>query len=1168
MKYIFTLSYIFIIGTNFLFPNLFNYGKVISSQKNNTHINETTNNDIVLPNFITCDSNLLFAEKMIRTNHSLLPFEVFSITNNQFICIGSMNQNLGRVESFVMSMDQYGNTLWMKKIGIDHFSEADDEEAFLKYAVLGDSSVVILGTRRNEEISYLRSQSFILKIGFNGEIKWLKYLPTDHRPRYHISDIIFANDSLYMCGEYEDNSEPNFDSRRKSFIIQADQNANIKKVMSYGIENQGVFFRSFSTGDFTTISSSFDNYQLENNYRERRGLLLLKIDSQLNVLQSKKITLTDDSLQMRYSYRNLFTDGDDLLLPAPINQYPNNSALNNYSALLKFDQDFQVTNSTIYKDTFILGSQVITDFVTLPNDNYLCSFGTQSTSDHNVSYRSSQIDQVSGQVIKTTAIAQPGTGRPAIFSKNYTNHLAISPIVDTTNNLRELFFLHQNSFDLEETCHSFDEEMISEDLPIEVESISLNIDTIHLELEDLFLPVKTIYPITKDLCCSNLPDADLQFIHPAYLCGDSIGINFSICNTGYSDLPLDFPMSFYQNDPCTTTNSLIFSCQTGVNIPSDSCISITKNILNNNLDSIYLLLGDPGINLPLNLICDFPLTNITECEYSNNLRGFEIPDNIRIPTFQDDYYLPCPRASDAINIIVPSYLSNPIWNNSFSTDTLTVSKAGIYILSAITPCGDLFTDTVEVVSPYEYAPLPFRDTTLCVGDSILLSVVPHEITVWSFPNTSGYTSTCTFNCDPNTVVFTEPGVFFANPAIKLGGGCFIRDTISITILDVPPITQFDTLICPGSSILFNDQTFTLTTDTLLSFSYPFSEFCDSTIQYQVTILDTSYQAITLTACTGDSVLFQNTQIAAGDNQTFVNTKTNGCDSTIFVSVQTLEASPVTEIFLDFCTGDSILIFDDYQQLSGIYSNNFTNINGCDSLVQITLTESPVFQTEDLIEICSGASVLVHGQSESQAGFYEAIFTAQNGCDSISFIELELFATATLNADITASCPDETNGEISLTITEGDGPFFFDWSDGNTADSIRQDLATGSYTLTLTDANGCTSIHGYNVPIITEEDCGSRWYAPNAFSPNDDGRNDRFTFYANARMDRIELLEIFDRRGSLVFRGENLPFDEEAMGWDGYLKGQLMNPQVFVWRAVVVDGDGKRESASGDVTLMR
>ena len=70
------------------------------------------------------------------------------------------------------------------------------------------------------------------------------------------------------------------------------------------------------------------------------------------------------------------------------------------------------------------------------------------------------------------------------------------------------------------------------------------------------------------------------------------------------------------------------------------------------------------------------------------------------------------------------------------------------------------------------------------------------------------------------------------------------------------------------------------------------------------------------------------------------------------------------------------------------------------------------------------------------------------------------------------------------------------------------------------------------------------------------------------MDRIELLEIFDRGGNLVFRAEHISFNDETLGWDGSLKGQPMNPQVLVWRAVVIDGDGNRENASGDVTLMR
>jgi hypothetical protein len=64
------------------------------------------------------------------------------------------------------------------------------------------------------------------------------------------------------------------------------------------------------------------------------------------------------------------------------------------------------------------------------------------------------------------------------------------------------------------------------------------------------------------------------------------------------------------------------------------------------------------------------------------------------------------------------------------------------------------------------------------------------------------------------------------------------------------------------------------------------------------------------------------------------------------------------------------------------------------------------------------------------------------------------------------------------------------------------------------------------------------------------------------------LRIFDRWGGLAFeRVDALPNIPEH-GWDGKANGEPINPGVFVWVAEVVYTDGKTETLTGDVTLLR
>jgi gliding motility-associated-like protein len=71
------------------------------------------------------------------------------------------------------------------------------------------------------------------------------------------------------------------------------------------------------------------------------------------------------------------------------------------------------------------------------------------------------------------------------------------------------------------------------------------------------------------------------------------------------------------------------------------------------------------------------------------------------------------------------------------------------------------------------------------------------------------------------------------------------------------------------------------------------------------------------------------------------------------------------------------------------------------------------------------------------------------------------------------------------------------------------------------------------------------YIPNAFSPNGDGNNDLFMAYTSNDKGLVyfELL-VFNRWGEKVFESNTI-----NQGWDGYYKGQLQNPDVYVYQAI-------------------
>jgi len=92
------------------------------------------------------------------------------------------------------------------------------------------------------------------------------------------------------------------------------------------------------------------------------------------------------------------------------------------------------------------------------------------------------------------------------------------------------------------------------------------------------------------------------------------------------------------------------------------------------------------------------------------------------------------------------------------------------------------------------------------------------------------------------------------------------------------------------------------------------------------------------------------------------------------------------------------------------------------------------------------------------------------------------------------------------------------------------------------------------------------YVPNIFSPNGDGFNDYF-YLQSPYEAKILSLSIFDRWGNLLFETKDSELNNESSGWNGISARQKVEPGVYVWHATIEFIDGKKESWSGDLTLM-
>ena len=94
------------------------------------------------------------------------------------------------------------------------------------------------------------------------------------------------------------------------------------------------------------------------------------------------------------------------------------------------------------------------------------------------------------------------------------------------------------------------------------------------------------------------------------------------------------------------------------------------------------------------------------------------------------------------------------------------------------------------------------------------------------------------------------------------------------------------------------------------------------------------------------------------------------------------------------------------------------------------------------------------------------------------------------------------------------------------------------------------------------------YAPNAFSPNDDGTNDAFRVRTRSPAGAVvRRYEIYDRWGGLLYEAPAAPFAEVAW-WTGRSGGQPAVSDVYVYFVEVAWPEGGSSQLSGELVLVR
>ncbi|RTQ47180.1 T9SS type A sorting domain-containing protein [Hymenobacter gummosus] len=178
---------------------------------------------------------------------------------------------------------------------------------------------------------------------------------------------------------------------------------------------------------------------------------------------------------------------------------------------------------------------------------------------------------------------------------------------------------------------------------------------------------------------------------------------------------------------------------------------------------------------------------------------------------------------------------------------------------------------------------------------------------------------------------------------------------------------------------------------------------------------------------------------------------------------------------------------------GTYTVTITDANGCTGTVSATVTQpaTAISGTTVVTNVaCFGGStgainltpsggtgpytfnwgggVTTEDRTNLVAGTYTVTITDANGCTgtvNATVTQPAAALTVTPNSQTNIACFGGNNGRVQVAVSGGTTPYTYDWTPGNPigdGTASVSNLSAGTYTVTVTDARGCTATRNFTI----------------------------------------------------------------------------------------------------------
>lgn len=359
-----------------------------------------------------------------------------------------------------------------------------------------------------------------------------------------------------------------------------------------------------------------------------------------------------------------------------------------------------------------------------------------------------------------------------------------------------------------------------------------------------------------------------------------------------------------------------------------------------------------------------------------------------------------------------------------------------------------------------------------------------------------------------TFTFTAPGAHQVSLYAANGSGCssFYQESVFIGGGGLQVGVGFQTLnsSCPGTLV---DLYSTVSGGTApYTYQWAWYDFGASTMPNpQQVFLFTSideFAYLTVTdanGCIGTATVqvpHQGSFISAGSNVSPTSSCGTTCDGSI-IAFATGSTGPYTftlgsggvqtgyqVLFNNLCVGSYDIIIEDNGGCTQVITANVFQ-DSLSSIIVAALLDNG--NSCSALTVCSGSAIVgatggvppyqysidfgaTYQSSDTFAslcaGTYVAMVQDANGCvGNYSFVLSNPQGLSIQSDTYFSSCDSNTTGQnsyIYVTALGGASPYAYSWSNGATTSSL-QNPSPGSYTVIVTDANGCTYSQTFTVP---------------------------------------------------------------------------------------------------------